>query len=114
MNTIEFEEILVARIDKMKMVLGSKAREYASVTDRLHNFKAAGRVLNISSADALMGMLSKHLVSVMDIIMAVNAGGVVPIGMLDEKIGDTINYFVLLEALLMECMSDNAERAGQL
>lgn len=99
MKTEGFDQLLAERLAKIEAVLGSKAREYASDSDRLHNFKAAGELQRCSPERALLGMLSKHLISVVDMIMdfIVYAPEVV-----DEKIGDSINYLILLEALMKE------------
>jgi len=102
MKNETFQKILEERIRKMRFTLAAKADEYASDADRLHNFRRAAAVLGCSSVRALLGMWSKHLVSVLDIVDAVENEKSVPEGMIDEKIGDAVNYLVLLEALLRE------------
>lgn len=92
--------ILEKRIEKIKTVLGNKAKEYSSYKDRLHNFKVAARIQNTTPEKAAFGMALKHLVSVMDIIE--NTPKKPSKEMVDEKIGDLINYLVLIEALLLE------------
>lgn len=98
----EFEQILEVRIAEIRRVLGLKASEYVRNDDRLSNFKRAAAMLQTSPEAALMGMLSKHLVSIMDMVDDIS----VEIGhgkeMWNEKIGDAINYLVLLDALLQE------------
>jgi hypothetical protein len=79
-------------------VLDNKAKEYAT-EDRLHNFKRAAEILHTTPQQALAGMFVKHLVSVLDLI----EGLVLPTTQLiNEKIGDAINYLILLEAILKE------------
>ncbi|MCP4127754.1 MAG: hypothetical protein GY753_11905 [Gammaproteobacteria bacterium] len=86
-------------MDSIKKVLGTKAGEYAHGGDRLHNFKVAAAVNDVPPEQALWGMATKHLVSVMDLV----AGRLVARPeMVDEKIGDMINYLILLEAILKE------------
>ena len=103
MNAKRFNEVLDARLAKTKMVLFKKAQEYQSDDDRLHNFKRAAEINQESSAEALWGMASKHLVSVLDMI----DGAQEPTAfMIDEKIGDMINYLILLEAVLLEGIDD--------
>jgi hypothetical protein len=101
MENKEFDVILETRIDLMRSVLQKKAGEYASADDRLHNFKRAGAMLGVTSETALLGMLVKHLVSLFDIVDNWQRKQA-SVEMIDEKIGDTINYCVLLEALLKE------------
>lgn len=96
MDNATFNAILEERIGKMRAVLARKAGEYASYTDRLHNFKRAAGMLCCTPEEAALGMFSKHMVSVMDMVQT---GANLDI---DEKLGDAINYLVLIEALLWE------------
>lgn len=99
MTEKEFEDIFERRIQLMKSVMLKKKAEYATEVDRLHNFDRAAKMLNCTKAQALMGMLSKHLVSILDIV---DARKPVTIEVIEEKIGDAINYLSLLEAILKE------------
>lgn len=104
MNNKDFQEILERRLLKIEEVLVYKAKEYAQDGDRLNNFKVAGRIQNESPAKALWGMAVKHLVSIEDIIEGrLSASD----GIVDEKIGDMINYLILLEAVLKEITNKN-------
>ena len=98
-TTMEFEKILSARISSIKSVLGNKAKEYAMEGDRLHNFKVAARVKNETPEKALWGMAVKHLVCIIDMVDG-KLESTIP--MVDEKVGDMINYLILLEALMKE------------
>ena len=99
MTVEQFEVILEERLLTIKGVLGMKAKEYALGGDRLHNFKVAARIKDETPAKALWGMALKHLVSVTDLI----EGCLQPTeAMVNEKIGDMINYLILLEAILKE------------
>lgn len=102
MTATKFDSILDARIAKTRSVLGSKAGEYASDLDRLPNFKRAAALLGTTPAKALVGFLTKHLVSVLDIVDHDAAGLGVSTAALDEKVGDAVNYLILLEAVLLE------------
>jgi len=103
MDTKRFDEILNNRIEQIRKVLGSKAKEYA-IGDRLYNFKRAAEITRSTPEKALLGMFMKHLVSVLDLIE-----GSVPLTeyMINEKIGDAINYLILCEAVLREKISYN-------
>ena len=78
-----------------------KADEYAT-DDRLHNFKVAAELQNCTPIKALAGMMCKHTVSVYDLVNDVENGKTVPIELWNEKIGDSINYLLLLTALIEE------------
>lgn len=101
MTPLEFDTLLERRLNRTRSVLASKAKEYAAGEDRLHNFHVAGRVLGTCPEAALLGFLTKHLVSVLDMVGALPEKTPSP-EIVDEKIGDCINYFVLLEALFAE------------
>ena len=103
MKPNKFQEVLARRLVQTGKTLEGKGTEYGSFYDRLHNFKAAGRILGTSPEKALEGMLAKHLVSVQVIVARAEIGDCAPSqAVVDEKIGDCINYFILLEALLTE------------
>ena len=97
MKTQEFNELLEERLKKIKETLGAKAVEYAFNNDRLHNFKVAAQLSDNTPTHALWGMAMKHLVSVVDLVTGRLENKRKNI---DEKIGDMINYLILLEALL--------------
>ena len=92
-----FDDVVDERCLKIKEVLKQKAKEYATDKSRFHNFNVAARVANTTPEKALYGMMMKHLVSVMDIIEAPERFS--PAHM-DEKLGDLINYLILLEGML--------------
>jgi len=103
-----FDAILAQRLDRTKRVLGSKALEYASDQDRLHNLNSAARYDDESPEKALWGMWKKHIVSVQDIINRIEnahqngedlAFSNVEMDLINEKITDMVNYTILLEGL---------------
>jgi hypothetical protein len=87
------------RINDIKSSLLTKGVEYAFTDNVFHNFETAARALDTSPAMALLGMYIKHYVSVLDL-----ANGKKPLvePVIREKIGDMINYLILLEAMLIE------------
>lgn len=98
-----FVALLEQRIDKIREVLSVKAKEYATGADRLHNFKQAATMLRCSPPEACVAYMTKHLVSVFDMVLLTKFGNPPPPpAVVDEKIGDAINYLILLEALLLE------------
>ena len=99
MTPKRFNAILHNRLNSSQDILEKKAKEYAQDNDRLFNFRLAAQINGTSMEKALWGMATKHLVSVMDLVegrlVATNA-------IVDEKIGDMINYLILLEAVLKD------------
>lgn len=102
MNHDRFNAIVNRRFEECEAVLASKDEEYSSETDRLHNFYVAARMQGCSPPKALQGMLVKHIVSVWDMIDRMDRDPVyVPDrALIKDKIGDVINYMVLLEGLM--------------
>lgn len=115
MTNEDFEKVLKSRIEKINKVLGNKAKEYASKNDRLHNFNEAKSFFRCNTKEyALLGMLNKHLVSVVDMVEKYEKHGILPSqNILDEKIGDTVNYLILLEACFSQDITDNATEKGK-
>ena len=92
-------------------VLYAKGKSYAlNRGDRLEHFKSAAKYLNTTPQEACLAQLTKHLVSIRDMVFA-NDGTVFSPEQWDEKIGDAINYLVLLRAIVidqeMEDKNDN-------
>lgn len=104
MDAKTFNLIVENRIHYCAACLGTKAKEYASDTDRLHNFKLAALMDGETPERALWGMWKKHIVSIIDLIQKLDADPefVPTIGLTNEKLGDNINYTLLLEGLIEE------------
>jgi hypothetical protein len=103
MKSEEFDKVVENRCRLIKDILMKKAKEYASEKDRFHNFIVAARKLDTTPEDALMGMKVKHTVSIDDLIdWAKNSPEKLTVELIEEKIGDEINYFILLEGMLRE------------
>ena len=109
MNQKDFNEVIVRQTDRCKSLLMAKGAEYApkavknAEVDRLAHFKKAAVVMNSTPKAALMGMLSKHLISVSDMC---TDDRVYPKEQWDEKITDSINYLLILCALVEEEMHE--------
>lgn len=99
MKTEQFNEIIHEQISRSLDVLVVKAKEYAT-NDRLHNFKVAAALKGETPVQALAGMMAKHTVSVYDMCMTkeINRN----MDTWNEKITDSINYLLILRALIEE------------
>lgn len=94
----DFDNILLKQLDQCVITLGSKGIEYAS-QDRLSNFKFAASLQNTTPREALGGMMAKHIISIYDLIREKDLS---ELSVWEEKIGDAINYLILLKALVIE------------
>lgn len=107
MTVQDFQKIVEQRIGIIRRSLTAKGEEYSRDGDRLHNFKVAGKLLNESPENALLGMMVKHWVSIRDMIQDIEKGITHDPKVWNEKIADAINYPILLDGLLMERMSND-------
>ena len=101
MNAETFNKVIREQIERCENTLCKKADEYAT-DDRLHNFKVAAGLQDCLPTTALAGMMAKHTVSVYDMIRGLEEGKSYPLELWDEKIGDSINYLLLLAAAVRE------------
>jgi len=106
MNDAEFNFIVKERQSKITSILTGKARQYAR-GDRLSNFKRAAKALNCTPERALLGMAEKHFTAIRDYVADIECGSCMELGQWDEKIGDAINYLILLEGLVIERIGPN-------
>jgi hypothetical protein len=105
MTPERFNQIFVEQVDECRKTLVVKSVEYSRDGDRLWNFKEAAKVDDEIPERSLWGMYKKHLISVKDIIRDIERSGKLPsVASLEEKIKDSINYHILLKALIMERM----------
>lgn len=101
MTGTTFNEITKAQLKRCEEVLCKKADEYAT-DDRLHNFKQAALLQEVTPTTALKGMMTKHTISVYDMMQGVEEGKTYPLELWNEKITDLMNYLLLLWATVNE------------
>jgi hypothetical protein len=99
MNSKEFEQIVENRIAHLRSTLLGKREEYATDNDVLINFKNAARLKGETPAQALYGMLAKHIISWEDFV---HCRKTPTKALLNEKIGDILAYFILSEGVFVE------------
>lgn len=105
-----FNDVLTRRLALITQVLGKKGLEYSTAGDRFSNFREAATIEEVSTEKALLGMMVKHEVSVRDIVKDLDAK-LPSAEMIEEKIGDWINYLILLEGLIKERIETNGNKA---
>lgn len=98
MNAEDFKKVVDDQLAHCRMVLLDKGDEYAPGVDRLSNFKMSAILQEITPIQALGGLMAKHVVALYDFIIHDE----VMYSRWEEKITDTINYLLLLEALIRE------------
>lgn len=101
----EFNDVVIQQMERCKSMLITKGNEYAPEamdnveTDRLAHFKKAAVLMSTTPKIALMGMLVKHYISILDMSMDDKN---YPVEQWDEKITDSINYLLILRAMVEE------------
>lgn len=99
----EFSEVVDERINKIIDTLRDKGIEYSGDGDVFHTFKTGASIVGSTPEAALKGMMLKQLVSVFDLIgWAGTSDDRLSEHLIDEKIGDLINYLILLEGMLKQ------------
>lgn len=115
MNQEDFKVMVDSTIERLRQTLIVKGEEYMRNNDRLSNFKqAAGIRRGETPEGALLGMLTKHWVSIADFIDDLKENKIAPIELWREKLGDNIIYSFLLEACIIErlCITPIPIEAG--
>lgn len=106
MNTEQFNQTVTERCEKIKNTLTKKAKEYSKNDDRLHNFNRAAQLSGNIREKALWGMMLKHEISMLDILDDIENGKLPSREYLDEKLGDFVNYLLLVEASIIDRLNE--------
>lgn len=105
MDRLTFDKVVTDQLSRSELLLTSKGHEYAegaetgTEVDRLDHFKKAAALQGETPEQATFGMLAKHLVSIADMVGARKA---YPQEVWNEKITDSINYLLILRAVVAE------------
>lgn len=96
-----FSRILNSRLEKIQSLCHTKGYEYGR-ENRYHNFYRAAEILRTTPESALLGFMTKHFVSICDMVDDLSALRIHSVAEWSEKIGDLIVYSTLLEGLINE------------
>lgn len=102
MITEDFNKVLQERIYKIQKILAAKSEEYVRNDNKMHNFDKGSDLTGKSREDVLLGFALKHWISVNDILDDMSKGKLPTRELVDEKLGDWINYMCLLEASIID------------
>lgn len=106
MKNDAFNEVIDGILTSSRDMLIRKSEGYSTDEDRLHNFRTAAALNDSTMEQALWGMLTKHIISIRDMVMS---GEAYDADIWDEKLGDAINYLALLKAITVEKTSPSDE-----
>jgi hypothetical protein len=104
----EFDKYFEKRIGLIHLVLSGKRKEYANgEEDLLHNFNTGATIANLTREEVLDGFMLKHYISYRDIVNNISKGILPSEELLEEKVGDMINYLILFEASVKQKINNN-------
>lgn len=109
MNNTNFEIAVEKILSRVRENLLSKAKEYATDADRLHNFNLGVQMTGNTREDVIWGIALKHLISVTDIRTDIAKGKLPEQHFLDEKLGDWITYMTLLYASIQDKLNESEQ-----
>lgn len=100
----EFDKIVDNRVHAIKDTLLTKGREYSTDTDVFHNFKLSTGVSFHRTPERVgWEFMVKHITSIRDIVGKTGTDQFnFTEELVEEKIGDAINYLILIEGMLKE------------
>lgn len=101
MKAEKFNEIVNEQCRIISDTLLKKAGEYATEQDRFHNFNVGSKELGLTRLKYAESLMQKHITSVRDMINQWDEK-VFPIAHIEEKIGDSINYLILIKGMMLE------------
>ncbi|MGN0317802.1 MAG: hypothetical protein ACI4E1_07730 [Lachnospira sp.] len=81
-------------------LLIKKNESYNAGNDPIGNFKKAAKLQGVSNKQALIGMMDKHVVSIHDMVNRETCSEKFTGEVWKEKIGDNINYLLILYAMM--------------
>jgi hypothetical protein len=105
MTRSEFKESVVEpRIELIREVLTKKGTEYGADKSAFHNFEQASQLSYHKTPQGVAWeFMCKHLQSIRDMISDREFEDIIPSKeMVEEKIGDAINYLNLMEGMFKE------------
>ena len=102
MTSTELQKVVDEFNVLIDLLIDQKGKEYANQSDRLSNFKRAALFQNCTPEKALLGMVTKQLVSIYDLVDKVCLNYKPDPDLFREKTGDVIIYMILLQALIEE------------
>lgn len=110
MKAKDFEKNSKHIIDHCYKLLFSKAKEYASDEDRLANFKQPTSLFGVTPPEICLYYDSKHIASMVTIAQDIGRGKLPSKELLEEKVGDYINYGLLFYSTVLEMIEDGEEK----
>ncbi len=98
----EFDIQVKHILEKIKLILIKKGKEYRRNNNPFHNFEEGAKISGQTPERVLQGFLLKHLISYQDILNDLDKGILPKQEMIDEKFTDILVYFTIQNIMLLE------------
>ena len=98
MTETEFDTVVSERLEKTRLILVEKGKQYRRNQNPIHNFEIGANITGQSREKVLYGFMLKHLISFQDMINDIEQNTLPTVEHLEEKVGDIVNYMILFEA----------------
>lgn len=92
-------------LEQCYKTMSYKNDHYVGGKSKYHNFEQAAHLQKITREQALMGFMTKHIVSIADMVQDSPTSKFTQ-EQWDEKIGDTINYLCILREMVRDGSSN--------
>ena len=118
MKHSDFNRLVGKTMGDCKCLLTTKGLEYASSSNKFHNFDEAAAQTHTTREGALLGMEIKHRISVVDMIEDTSSlskeafAQKWPISKVDAKIHDSINYLILLKGMIYDRLAEESKEVN--
>lgn len=110
----DFETNSKELLDHCQKLLFSKGDEYGSDTDRLRNFKGSCSLMDCHPPMVCWWFALKHIDSISTMVKDIEKGKYPTKEYLLEKIGDSLNYHILLYSTVLEMIQNPPAKIGSI
>lgn len=115
MNRERFNKIVDNRCDQIKSTLIKKGAEYSTNENVFHNFDDSVGISFCPTPEMVAWeYMTKHLQSIRDLVESTKHGyaGYPTEAMINEKIGDAVNYLILIEGMFKQRIERYSQTNG--
>jgi hypothetical protein len=97
-----FETQVENTLEKIKVLLIKKGKEYRRNNDVYHNFNVGAMISGKTPERVLQGFLLKHLISYQDILNDIEQGKLPSSQLVEEKLNDIILYYIIQKCMILD------------
>jgi len=102
-----FDIQVESTLEKIKVLLIKKGKEYRRNNDVYHNFNQGAKISGQIPEKVLQGFLLKHLVSYQDILNDIEQGKLPSSQLVEEKLNDILVYFLIQKVQILNRIENN-------